>query len=90
MTTEANQPTLDRTKPVGIPLYDYKNVDQLRDAVENLWSFLDDIDTLIDTIKPRNQAGYMLFYKEVMEICEKRGNFANSDGHSLFMVAPEA
>ncbi len=53
---------------------------------EKLWSYLDDIDTLSDIIKPANESGFKAFYLKAMDLVEKRHSLLQSDGYDLRSV----
>jgi len=62
----------------------------LRQAVDVLWSLLDDIDTLSDSIKPRDEAGYRRFYDRTMAKVALRHKHVRTDGWVLFLRKEEA
>ena len=47
---------------------------------EGLWGLLDDISTLGDMMKPEHTQ----YYKAVHRIVEKRNDYFESDGYSLY------
>lgn len=54
-----------------------------KQAAEELWDLLDDIDTLCDQLKPENERGFKTFYSLALKICEKRHKIMQSDGYVL-------
>lgn len=60
--------------------FDYK------EAAENLWKLLDNIDTLSDICKPsiNNPKATMVYYNNAQKYAAKRFEIFSSDGYKLF------
>lgn len=58
-------------------------------AAESLWDLMDDIDTLSDSIKPRDEASYSKFYRLTMELVKRRNdNLRHNETGGLSLVLP--
>lgn len=58
----------------------------MREIAEQLWSLLDDIDTLSDICKPteNNPKAAMAFYNNAMKYASKRFELLKSDGYKIY------
>jgi hypothetical protein len=58
----------------------------MRDIAEQLWSLLDNIDTLSDICKPtvNNPKAAMAFYNNAMKYAAKRFELLQSDGYKIY------
>lgn len=58
----------------------------MRDIAEQLWSLLDNIDTLSDICKPTvdDPKAAMAFYNNAMKYASKRFDLLKSDGYKLY------
>ena len=58
----------------------------IRQIAEQLWSLLDDIDTLSDICKPtfNNPMAAMAFYRNAMKYARKRFELLKSDGYKIY------
>ncbi|MCZ2131110.1 MAG: hypothetical protein LC109_12710 [Bacteroidia bacterium] len=55
-----------------------------RQSAEELWSLLDDIDTLGDAIKPNDYNGFIRYWEAVHRVLRKRFKHFQSDGYKLY------
>jgi len=55
-----------------------------RQSAEELWSLLDDIDTLGDAIKPNDYNGFVRYWEAVHRVLRKRFKHFQSDGYKLY------
>lgn len=58
----------------------------IREIAEQLWSLLDDIDTLSDICKPtvNDPKAAMAFYNNAMKYAAKRFELLKSDGYKIY------
>lgn len=58
----------------------------MREIAEQLWSLLDNIDTLADICKPtvNGPKAAMAFYNNAMKYADKRFELLQSDGYNIF------
>jgi hypothetical protein len=79
-------PTVSREKKFDnrMRLEKIDSVKKLRHIVEQLYTLLDDIDTLSDMIKPSDIQEYKLFYTAAIKKAESRHMYIETDGYNLF------
>lgn len=70
---------------IKLELKDIEDPETLQKISEGLWTLLDEISTLSDRIKPRDEIGYRLFYECALKLCEKRSDYLTSDGCKLYI-----
>jgi len=60
-------------------------------AAESLWDLMDDIDTLSDSIRPRDEESYAKFYRLTMELIKRRNDHVrHNEKGGLSLVLPSA
>lgn len=60
-------------------------------AAESLWDLMDDIDTLSDSIRPRDEESHAKFYRLTMELVKRRNDHVrHNETGGLSLVLPSA
>jgi hypothetical protein len=77
---------VDKLGNEDVSKLDYEKDISMREIAEQLWSLLDDIDTLSDICKPtvKDPKAAMAFYNNTMRYVGKRFEFLKSDGYKLY------
>lgn len=81
-----DMPTVSRRKKYNKKLRIDKidSTEKLRHIIEQLYTLLDDIDTLSAMINPSDIQEYKLFYTAALKKAESRYMYIETDGYNLF------